>query len=107
MIIRKWECNLAEYLQRYQVLLGGATTGEIWILGKNNEDLGVIQLEDNCESVVLECDQDEDTDSDEIIVGDTEPADEYEQHPYLVEVMIDYNCHRWKNAEIGIGTQQQ
>lgn len=58
---------------------------------QNNEDLWVIQLEDNCESVVLECDQDEDTDSDEIIVGDTEPADEYEQHPYLVEVMIDYN----------------
>ena len=68
-----WECDLSEYLQRYQVLLGGAATGEIWIIGKNNEDLGVLQLEDNCESVVLECNQDEDTGSDEIIVGDTDP----------------------------------
>lgn len=65
--------ELVYYLRRYQALLGGPVAGTIWIIGKNNEDLGVLQLEDNCESVVLECNQDEDTGSDEIIVGDTDP----------------------------------
>ena len=68
-----WECDLSECLQKYQVLLGGSATGEIWIIGKNNEDLGVLQLEANYESVALECDQDEDKGSDEIIVGGTDP----------------------------------
>ena len=65
--------ELAYYLRRYQALLGGPVAGTIWIIGKNNEDLGVLQLEDYCESVVLECEVDENTGSDEIIVGNTEP----------------------------------
>lgn len=65
--------ELVYYLRRYQALLGGPVAGTIWIIGKNNEDLGVLQLEDYCESVVLECEIDENTCSDEIIVGNTEP----------------------------------
>lgn len=65
--------ELVYYLRRYQALLGGPVAGTIWIIGKNNEDLGVLQLEDYCESVVLECEIDENTGSDEIIVGNTEP----------------------------------
>lgn len=59
--------ELVYYLRRYQALLGGPVAGTIWIIGKNNEDLGVLQLEDYCESVVLECEIDENTG------GNTEP----------------------------------
>ena len=42
-----WEYELEDYLRRYQALMGGPVTGTIWIIGENNEDLGILQLDVN------------------------------------------------------------
>lgn len=42
-----WEYELEDYLRRYQALMGGPATGTIWIIGENNEDLGILQLDVN------------------------------------------------------------
>lgn len=64
--------ELAYSLRQYQAILGGPVTGAIWLIGNNNEDLGVLQLEDYCENVTFEYSKDENTGSDEIIVYDTD-----------------------------------